>query len=89
MEESPVRSIVSVLMEVKIGVVHTPKELTLDVEGTPDEVSAAVDQALANDDAVLWLTDSKGRRIGVPSERLAYVEIETDHGAKRVGFGPG
>jgi hypothetical protein len=76
-------------MEVKIGVVHTPKELTLDVEGTPDEVSAAVDQALANDDAVLWLTDSKGRRIGVPSERLAYVEIETDHGAKRVGFGPG
>jgi hypothetical protein len=76
-------------MEVKIGVVHTPKELTLDVEGTPDEVSAAVDQALANDEAVLWLTDSKGRRIGVPSERLAYVEIETDHGAKRVGFGPG
>jgi hypothetical protein len=76
-------------MEVKIGVVHTPKELTLDVDGTPDEISAAVDRALANDDAVLWLTDAKGRRIGVPSERLAYVEIETDHGAKRVGFGPG
>ena len=76
-------------MEVRIGVVHTPKELMLDVEGTADDVSAAVDRALSNEGAVLWLTDSKGRRIGVPSERLAYVEIETDHDAKRVGFGPG
>jgi hypothetical protein len=75
-------------MEVRIGVVHTPKELELDVDGSADDIAAAVDRALANDDAVLWLTDSKGRRIGVPSERLAYVEIETDHDAKRVGFGP-
>ena len=76
-------------MEVRIGVVHTPKELSLEVEMSADEVAAAVDQALADDDSVLWLTDSKGRRIGVPSERVAYVEIETDHDAKRVGFGPG
>jgi hypothetical protein len=76
-------------MEVRVGVVHTPKELTLDVDGTADDVSAAVERALAGDSSVLWLTDSKGRRIGVPAERLAYVEIETDHDAKRVGFGPG
>jgi hypothetical protein len=76
-------------MEVRIGVLHTPKELTVDVEGSADEIASAVDKALAKDDSVLWLNDSKGRRIGVPSERLAYVEIETDHGAKRVGFGPG
>jgi hypothetical protein len=76
-------------MEVRIGVVHTPKELTLEVAGSADDISAAVDRVLANDDAVLWLTDSKGRRIGVPAERLAYVEIEADHDAKRVGFGPG
>jgi hypothetical protein len=75
-------------MEVRIGVVHTPKELELEVDGSADDIAAAVDRALANDDAVLWLTDSKGRRIGVPSERLAYVEIEADHDAKRVGFGP-
>jgi len=74
---------------VRIGVVHTPKELSLEVDLSADEVAAAVDQALADDDSVLWLTDSKGRRIGVPAERVAYVEIETDHDAKRVGFGPG
>jgi len=75
-------------MEVRIGVVHTPKELNLDVDGTADEVMQAVDQALAKDDGVLWL-DAKGRKIGVPADRVAYVEIETDSGAKRVGFGPG
>ena len=75
-------------MEVRIGVVHTPKELTLEVPGSVDEVTALVDKALADEGSVLWLTDSKGRRIGVPSERLAYVEIEADHDAKRVGFGP-
>jgi hypothetical protein len=75
-------------MEVRIGVVHTPKELTLDVDGSAEDIASAVDKALAKDDSVLWLTDSKGRRIGVPSERLAYVEIEIDADAKRVGFGP-
>lgn len=74
-------------MEVRIGVLHTPKELTLDVESTADEILQAVEQALAEDDGVLWL-DAKDRKIGVPAERLAYVEIETDADTKRVGFGP-
>jgi hypothetical protein len=74
-------------MEVRIGVVHTPKELNLEVEGTAEEVMQAIDQALAKDDGVLRL-DANGRKIGIPAERLAYVEIEGDSEAKRVGFGP-
>jgi hypothetical protein len=76
-------------MDIRIGVLHTPKELELEVEGTADEVTKIFDDALKQDDAVVWLTDVQGRRIGVPAERLAYVEIEADHDAKRVGFGPG
>jgi hypothetical protein len=75
-------------MEVRIGVLHTPKELELEVAGSPDDVVKALDRALEKDDSVLWLTDTKGRRVGVPAERIAYVEIEADHDAKRVGFGP-
>jgi hypothetical protein len=75
-------------MEVRIGVVHTPKEISVEVEASAEEVAASVDEALADDDKVLWLIDAKGRRIGVPSQRIAYVEIETDHGTQRVGFGP-
>jgi hypothetical protein len=75
-------------MEVRIGVLHTPKEIEIDVAGTPDDISKALDRALEKEDAVLWLTDTKGRRIGVPGERIAYVEIEGDHDTKRVGFSP-
>jgi hypothetical protein len=75
-------------MDVRIGVLHTPKELELEVDGTPDDIAKAVDRALESDDSVLWLTDAKGRRVGVPAERIAYVEIESDHDTKRVGFGP-
>lgn len=75
-------------MEVRIGVLHAPKELELEVDGTPDDVTKAFDDALKKDDGVMWLTDTKGRRVGVTASRVAYLEIEADHGAKQVGFGP-
>lgn len=74
-------------MEVKIGVLHSPKELLIEVDGSADEISKSVDDVLNRDGAVLWLTDLRGRRVGVPADRLAYVEIETDGVGKRVGFG--
>ena len=76
-------------MEIRIGVVHTPKEITLELEGSVDDVKKSIAKALSDDDGVLWLTDKQGRDIGVPAERVAYVEIEPDGAAKRVGFGRG
>jgi hypothetical protein len=35
---------------------------------------------------MLWLTDRKGRRVGVPSAKLAYVEIGAEASERRVGF---
>ena len=34
-----------------------------------------IDEALADDDNILWLTDSKGREVAVPSGKIAYVEL--------------
>ncbi len=75
-------------MEVRIGVIHSPKELSIEVDRKPDDVSAAVNDAVESDDGVLWLTDVKGRQIGIPASRIAYVELESGADAKRVGFGP-
>ena len=61
-------------MEVKIGVQHAPRELTLESAQTPAEVEQAVTDALAKD-TVLTLTDEKGRRVIVPIAKVAYVEI--------------
>lgn len=76
-------------MDVRIGVVQSPKEIELELpEGTDaDKISAQVEKAVGSDSGVLWLTDRKGRRVGIPSSRIAYVEMNTASDDRRVGFG--
>ena len=75
-------------MEVKIGVLHTPREIVLESTLSPAQVEDAVRDALKDSASVLSLVDEKGRRIVVPSGLVAYVEIaEADH--RRVGFAVG
>jgi hypothetical protein len=73
-------------VEIKIGVVDSPRELTLVSRQSPDEVESLVADAMNNTETVLALTDEKGRRLLVPSQRLAYVEIGPSE-MPRVGFG--
>jgi hypothetical protein len=74
-------------MEVRIGVVYTARELTVETDDSVDGVTATIDDAMAKGDSVLWLTDTKGRRIGVPVDKIAYVEVAADAGGRKVGFG--
>jgi hypothetical protein len=73
-------------VEVKIGVQYAPRELVLESTQSPDEVTKAVHEALRADLGVLNLVDDKGRRILVPADKLAYVEIAESE-QRRVGFG--
>ena len=73
-------------MEVKIGVQFAPRELSLESSQSPEEVAQAVDAALRADIGVLTLVDEKGRRVLVPADKLAYVEI-AENEQRRVGFG--
>jgi hypothetical protein len=63
-------------MEVKIGVIHASRELTIDTSLEAGDVEEQVRTALT-DGGVLSLSDAKGRRIVVPVEKLAYVDITT------------
>jgi Protein of unknown function (DUF3107) len=74
-------------MELRIGVVHTPKELSVELEGTADEIVAMVESAVKDGSAMVWVTDVKGRRLGIPASKIAYVEVDEDGANKRVGFG--
>jgi hypothetical protein len=71
-------------MEVKIGVTHASRELVIDTSLEAGEVEDQVRSALESG-GVLSLTDSKGRRVVVPVEKLAYVEITTST-VGQVGF---
>jgi hypothetical protein len=62
-------------VEVKIGVQHVNRELTLDTNQEGDEIEAAVAKALSEGEGLLSLTDVKGRRIVVPTAKIAYIEM--------------
>ena len=70
-------------MEVKIGVQNANRELVLDIDQSGDEVEKAIAHAIEH--GVLSLTDIKGRRVVVPADKLAYVEIGSPS-AGQVGF---
>ena len=72
-------------MEVKIGVQHAARELVLESAQSSQDVEKAVTEALKAE-GVLSLVDDKGRRVLVPADKLAYVEIAESE-QRRVGFG--
>ncbi len=74
-------------MEVRIGVVYTARELTVETDDSVDTVTEAIESALGKGDTIFWLTDTKGRRVGVPTDKIAYVEVASDAGGRKVGFG--
>ena len=75
-------------MEVKIGVQFVSRELVLESAQTPAEVEATVAEALATKDGTLSLVDDKGRRVIVPVDKLAYLEI-AESSPRVVGFTAG
>ena len=72
-------------MEVKIGVQHAARELALESNQDAKEILKIVTDAVASG-GLLQLVDERGRRVIVPADRLAYVEIG-EASERRVGFG--
>jgi len=75
-------------VDVRIGLIQNAKELELELDDDADATAlrGQVDAAL-KDGGTLWLTDRKGRQVGVSAEKLAYVEIGSPDDARRIGFG--
>ncbi len=75
-------------MDVRIGLTQTPKELEVQLEEGTDAaaIRAQVESVLA-DKSTLWLTDRRGRQIGVPGReaRLRGDRLAADD--RRIGFG--
>jgi hypothetical protein len=76
-------------VDVRIGVTYSPKELSVELpEGTDvANLRADIEQALSTETSVLWLTDRKGRQVGVPVAKVSYVEIGSPDNGRHVGFG--
>jgi hypothetical protein len=75
-------------VDVRIGLIQNGKELELELDDGADAAAVRdqVDTALQSG-GTLWLTDRKGRQVGVSAEKLAYVEIGSPDDGRRIGFG--
>jgi hypothetical protein len=76
-------------VDVRIGIVQSMKELDIELpdDADRDKVLADIDEALGEEGKILWLTDRKGRQVGVPVAKIAYVELDPPLTDRRVGFG--
>ena len=76
-------------VDVRIGVTQAPRELTVELADDVDReaLKTKVEAALSGAVDVLWLTDRRNREIGVCSSKIAYVEIGTPDGERKIGFG--
>jgi Protein of unknown function (DUF3107) len=76
------------IVDIRIGVTQAPREVTAEVaDEERDAIKAAIDAALSGAVDVLWITDKKGRQVGVPAAKIAYVELGQADGDRRMGFG--
>ena len=75
-------------MDVRIGVLHTPKEIEIELpaDAAQAEIRSRVDSAMA-DGSVLWLVDRHGAEYGIPVDRIAWVQIGSPDADRRIGFG--
>ncbi|WP_375432450.1 DUF3107 domain-containing protein [uncultured Friedmanniella sp.] len=72
-------------MEIKVGIQHVNREVVAETT----ETAAAIEKAFAEaveSDGVFTVTDERGRRVLIPSSKIAYVDLGEEH-ARKVGFG--
>ncbi len=76
-------------VDVRIGVTQAPRELTLELADDLDReaLKVKIEAALSGAVDVLWLTDKRNRDVGVCAAKIAYIEIGTPDGDRKIGFG--
>ena len=72
-------------MEIKVGIQHVNREVVVETTETAAAVEAAFSEAV-DSQGVFTLVDERGRRVLIPSSKIAYVDLGEEH-ARKVGFG--
>jgi hypothetical protein len=76
-------------VDVRIGVTQAPRELNIELpdDTDRDDLKSRVEAALAGATDVLWVTDKRGKDVGIPAAKIAYIELGSSDGDRRIGFG--
>jgi hypothetical protein len=75
-------------VDIRIGITQAVREISLEQsDDERDATKTKIEAALAGAVDVLWLTDKRGREVAVATAKIAYIEIGSVEGDRRMGFG--
>lgn len=72
-------------VDIRIGILNSPRELAIESSEPADDVVAAITAAVEKGAPLVTLVDNKGKQFLVPTAAIGYVEIGSDS-ARRIGF---
>lgn len=72
-------------MDIRIGIINSPREISFETSQSASEVEAVVATAFDSSAKFFKLADSRGSVYIVPVETFGYLEIGTEE-SRRVGF---
>ena len=77
------------LVDVRIGVTQAPRELNLELadDVDRDDLKQRIEAALGGALDVLTVVDKRGNESFVPAAKIAYVELGSPDGDRKIGFG--
>ena len=73
-------------MEIKIGIANAAREVSIDAQESAETIEQQLRESLAQPDAVLALTDAKGRKVLIPARGIADLDLGQPN-SRQVGFG--
>ena len=75
-------------VDVRIGVTQAPRELTIEVpDDERDDAEKQIEAALVRRRRRAVADRQAGQEVGVPAAKIAYIEVGTNDGDRRIGFG--
>jgi hypothetical protein len=72
-------------MKVKIGIAESNRVVELEVDDV-DAFEKMLEAEFGGGPGLIWVEDTKDRRVGVPKDRISFVEIDKEQD-RPVGFG--
>ncbi|MGH2758414.1 MAG: DUF3107 family protein [Actinomycetota bacterium] len=76
-------------MEVVFGVQSSDRGIRVELDDSDAEaIRSRVEEVFAEGAAgqIIWINDKSGRTIGIPANKLTYVELGAEKAGRRVGF---
>ncbi len=72
-------------MRVRITMSRSPREVEIDIEDLAG-FKVEVSKLYADEKEIWWVTDIKGKELGLPVENIGHIEIDTTERERQVGF---